>query len=445
MGDNVTKEFDRSDNYSRFIIPFFINDPKNAIYKKVFTEDVWAKEQVSISYLAHYIKSMFGSSKDTEQIAFKYSLKTGTELFPLKLPANLSMKSRVVKYNNYNLTLKEITAYYFLTGGGFIVLEISHDKSESLENVTNKCFAFSQFMGANKTVKEGEDKRIIFTADIDGKEQEVELDKLVCKITKCEQFSQIELFPSFQRSRCNVYHCFLKSSKEDEDQKYQYLMMRGLLGDSDINSEMCENSMYKPMENMSMSIGTNGVSSLIYFDNEDSRKGKFHRTVLPTNIGKDYFLAYLLVLNEREVLLHYSFEAVGLWNNRKKLSAMRDRLVKFKVLFSYTTISEEDNYQNFYDFAAKVCKLDNLENDINEVIETVGDFTDSKHDQSINALLSCIGILAIFSALVDGFDLIDNLANANYWHGLSWAVLGIIVVVVLIGIIFWIKYRNEQK
>ena len=195
---------------------------------------------------------------------------------------------------------------------------------------------------------------------------------------------------------------------------------------------------YSPLENVYWSGNSLGVVSISI--DADKSNHKFITEKFAYYVNHDYFYIFMLALHERELLLHYNYDAVKNWNNQRALCGMRKQLVEFNILFAYNIVSEEMAYQMLYEKLYDCFRLEKLENDIQDVIGKVDEYVTSTNDRKTNALLSMLTLLTIFSAFTDSLGLIDRLNQA----GLTYAhlvVIGINIVIILIGILLFFRKK----
>ena len=148
------------------------------------------------------------------------------------------------------------------------------------------------------------------------------------------------------------------------------------------------------------------------------------------NVDFDYFYIFILALHEREILLKDNYYAVKYRNNPKKLIAMKNQLLTVDILYSFNTISIESSYQRFYTGLVEIFNLENLRSDIRNVVENVESHVNDKKDRKVNAVLTAISILAIFSVLMDGIGFADRIESGDPFGILQW------LVVVLVALFF---------
>ena len=169
---------------------------------------------------------------------------------------------------------------------------------------------------------------------------------------------------------------------------------------------------------------------------------KFYEDRFQQNILTYYFAVYLLALHERVSLLNYNAKVVDNWKDYKSISKIQDDLIKFDVQFSYNTISEHNNYQNFYEHLYKLMRLEFLEKEVEESCTKIVDQYQAKQQSILEILLGVISVLAFSSFIKDTVDWLEE-----YW-GISFGgrnIFIILTMVALVGFIGYVMYRVHKN
>jgi len=145
----------------------------------------------------------------------------------------------------------------------------------------------------------------------------------------------------------------------------------------------------------------------------------------------------MILLHQRQVLLHYNYLAVKEQNDMKKLEQIKKELIRFRINFAYKTVSDEASYQKLYDGMYECLSLDSLNSDIQDVIDRVTEYQDLSKEKGINKALALIAMFSIFSAFADGLALVDRLMAEPKLTCFHWTtVISIIFIIIIAGYIF---------
>jgi hypothetical protein len=126
--------------------------------------------------------------------------------------------------------------------------------------------------------------------------------------------------------------------------------------------------------------------------------------------------------------------SVDLDGNLPLLKAYKERLYRFETHYMFSYISEVPQYQRFYTKVKNIFALDQLFAEVREPLtqltemqKQVADSEQQAYDQRINAALTTVSLLTIFSALTDASGLSSN------FDWLIPAPLSRIIQIVLLG------------
>lgn len=157
------------------------------------------------------------------------------------------------------------------------------------------------------------------------------------------------------------------------------------------------------------------------------------------NVRNYYFLLYMILLHQRQVLLHYNYLAVKEQNDMKKLEQIKKELIRFRINFAYKTVSDEASYQKFYHGMYQCLYLDSLNADIQDVIDRVTEYQDFANEKGMNRALALIAMFGIFSALSDGIGFVDRLSQGGPLGAVHWLVVVFILIIIVLVCYRFIK------
>ena len=430
---------------SKYILPFYLDNME--AWNRKHLHD-WSRTSVSPRYLAQYITEFFAgdepadNSHGTKPICSVYYLRPevrSTYGFPDKgrrIGMQQAIFSGQEEYFSFNL--QEIRLFQFVTGMCFLELSVFHEDEESLEMMVNENFALVHMLGDRIGAgEEGNDRGVRFFSEPEKKEEtgEVFLQQAVFGLLGVGEVS-------FVRSRFTAFHRLILQEQQEGDEVQIRRLCRGQHSNFLASQETEDDTgdfYYTPTENIFWAGCANGVVSLSYDLGENT---DFIRHHFPRNVNQNYYLLFLIAMNEREIMLHYNYEAVRNWNNAKQLVEMRKKLVRFDIMFAYNTVSEEPAYQRFYESIYQVLRLNFLEKDIQEVVEKVDEYTSSSRERRVNVILGAIAVLSVFSAASDGLSFIDRVLGVDAPLGpMHYVFLGGIAAVVIIDAVMALRKK----
>lgn len=438
------------DNFSRLIIPFYMNDKNGKCSQALFLSEDWTRLRRSSVYLTGYMNEIFGGGAGDICGFFMLNDKAWDK-------AGLPSKGQVVHIvseirdgvkEDFTFSLECVWAAYFATGIGFLFLDIGHKEDEGVKEITDKCFALINCFIKRTSRYSG--KNVVRFQYFQGENVfEFQLADAIKNILDIPGHKDIiKLFPTNMRSKISAYHRLYCEKVSEEDIKYAGYLSKGMHSEAVIQetNDMFETEFeYRSGNNMRWSITS--VSVVAITEKIDGREDFITRKHLE-HIEKDYFLIYLFGLHEREILLWYNYQVVSNWNAGGKLIKYRDELIRFNMWFSYNTVSCEMAYQNFYECLYKVLKLENLERDVQEVVAKVSEYESGIKDDRMNIFLSIITIVTTVSLcgeLTDFIKLIINNESSRIAEIIGMMAAGVTILIAVIAIIVNEKGRRRKQ
>lgn len=446
MEKQLTKEL-KNNSESFFIIPFYYSGKK--AFENYLGEN-WYKEQShNYWFLAKHIDAY---DKRNERIFTYYTLKAAAyQNYGLpKAGENIRIVSDLISDKlpeQYKLKISRIRILYFNTGFGFLIYQINHVEDD-IETITNKSFALLHAFVENR--KSGRQVKLfaLMPSENSGEPEERELSILAVSnqlLTSEGRKSKIELFPISCKNQCYVYHRILLSgpvaeNEENHLERDLLYLRNGFHRSFEINEEE-ENDIFsfswKQGRNMYWSGSMKGVVSLSFCI--PGENNYFVTEQYTKNVRNYYFLLYMILLHQRQVLLHYNYLAVKDQNDMKKLEQIKKELIRFWINFAYKTVSDEASYQKFYHGMYQCLYLDSLNSDIQDVIDRVTEYQDFANEKGMNRALALIAMFGIFSALSDGIGFADRIGQKIAFTALHWLIIAFIVVIIIFVCYTFIK------
>lgn len=439
----------KNNSESFFLVPFHYSGKK--AFEKIIGDN-WDKEEGHNHwFLAKHIDA-FDKGKDHERIFTYYSLKEAAYQYyglpnsyeDIMITSDLIVDDGKLP-EQFTMKISQIKILYFSTGFGFLMYQIDHGEDE-IETISNKSFAllraFVPVRRSGKRVKlsisipsENENLGLI--------DQELNLINITNHLLElATKKNQIELFPTSCKSQCYIYHRIqLAKPMAEEEVEGNLLYLRKGFHRSFSTYEEEEDNIFdfkwKQNKNLYWGGSMKGVVSLSYCITGENNY--FVTKQYCHNVRNDYFLLYMILLHQRQVLLFYNYLAVKDQNSMKKLEAIKKELIRFRINFAYKTVSDEASYQRFYHGMYECLSLESLNSDIQDVIDRVTEYQDFSNEKSMNRVLALIAMFSIFSAFADGTGFADRMQEGIEPTGLHWATLIIIIIIMIFAAYTFIK------
>ena len=95
-----------------------------------------------------------------------------------------------------------------------------------------------------------------------------------------------------------------------------------------------------------------------------------------------------------------------------------------------------------YTYLYQALEIEKLEKDVQDIIEKVNEYVAGEKDRKLNAILTAVGLLAVFSVFADGIALVNQIYAGDIFMLGHWIVYGIIFVVLAVGIFSFFRKRK---
>lgn len=431
-------------NVSRFMIPFYLDATFERKHRILFDPENWTKTTREATYLTKYIQEIYGDSDDGICLFYNLNKSRWTDLgLPVDISEDIMLKSHILgsRTEVYTFRLIDVTAVYFSTGMGFLLLDIRHDDKATLKEIVDASFALSNIFSENRDTKE---PKVEFSYNKENTVESFSIRNAIPAILmKAQLGDRLEIFPTSGRKRLNAYHRLFRARHEENESKLIFNLTRGLHSSFTLQEDKYDflesDFRLSPSKDTVWSISSNGAVSISY---KNRNNQKFLAETHPRHVDVDYFLVYLLAIHEREILLKYNYDAVKNWSSSKQLTLMKEKLIKFNIWFSYNTVSIENSYQNFYECMYRALNLEKLEHDIQDVITQVNEAVSTSRERKINAILSSIAVLAVFSVFSDGIGFVDRLYDPAPLQAGHYTVIILIIAVICYGVFRFFRRKK---
>lgn len=409
----------------RFVLPFYCQSDKGSV-KEPFCLPDWKQFSINTKYLTQSVYELFDG--ELEAVCKCYSLNDIARP-KYSVPGRYSEvtlhSDMPACKGDYHFFLTGHRIIWFESGLGFLVMDVQIPEKE-ISNAANISFCISNVF-TNEHDSGGRTNNLVFSYNGEQSVNEFSIKNSLMKLIFGDTDGKgIELFPSSTRKRLITYHSIITEKETDDDDKLIYCLANSLHSGIKYDGNVESGNSISSFADQKWFLGPNGVATIAKYKGNDSFVTKVHKR----NVDFDYFYIFILALHEREILLKDNYYAVKYRNNPKKLIAMKNQLLTVDILYSFNTISIESSYQRFYTGLVEIFNLENFRSDIRNVVENVESHVNDKKDRKVNAVLTAISILAIFSVLMDGIGFADRIESGDPFGILQW------LVVVLVALFF---------
>lgn len=418
----------------KFVLPFYCKSDKDKV-KEPFCLSDWKQIPINTKYLTQSVYELFKENK--EAVCRCYSLNDNARA-KYHIPSRYNLvtmhSDMPACQGDYRIMLTGHRIIWFESGLGFAVLDVQIPEDD-IESASDVSFCLSNVF---TNEHDGGDKinNLVFSFVENEEPHMISIkNSLMQLIFGQTEGKGVELFPSSTRKRLITYHSIITDRNLVDEDKTINCLANSLHSGIRYNGNQDSGVVMSSFSGQKWYIGPNGVASYVGYKDNDTFITKVHKR----NVDLDYFYIFILALHEREILLKDNYLAVKYRNNHKKLIAMKDQLLMMDIVYSFNTVSIESSYQRFYSNICDVFNLEALRSDIRNVVENVESHVNDQNDQKINAVLTAISLLAIFSALTDGIGFADRIEGGAPFGYLQWGIIAMIAISITVAIIIFRK------
>lgn len=297
-----------------------------------------------------------------------------------------------------NLFINEARIFSFDTGAAFLELSIpfSCDTFEELENTVSLLRLSNQKLFSDKDKKE-----------ISINETSLELlSSLGTKSIFCH-------LPENAQTRPELFVSVILDDFSDNLDLHAYRIANGLDERYKGEAENCE--FYSNFPHIKWAITDRGICN-IGIKTKDAANREFIENNWFNFTKTRYIFWYMLILNQKYTLYQYMND-IAENSSFGNLRDFRKKIMEFNTKYRFSIISEEASYQKLYEIAGNIKGLQREFDDIDEEIERIADYHESKNDKNTSKAMTIISILCAVSAIKDFYEFLtrDSLfSNAAY-------------------------------
>ncbi len=396
---------------------------------------------------------------------------------------------------SYDFKIKEAGMFLFGTGIGLLWYEIDAGEKMNSEELIEFNFYFKE-LNLPKTADIFTCRN--YTGLILGDWISRILRPMECKIrfySSRENINRDNDAPVFVPDKALLFNYFV-FDEADKDKEvrplidYSFYLTKGYKGSYKIPSN-AEDKMFKPFDNVFIFVSKEGVGYYVESDKESKKyytgdKGLF------VKIMNDYFLIYILILQQSYALLKYAetigetltanpeqYLDSGLYNTdetakkknedffklERKVRELTTQVNVFLTKNVRASVSHIQHHNDFYNYAKKQLNVLGETKDLTMGLESLqGLLRDSKQqweaseegarDEKINLTLGLFSIVAFVSAVYDCESLIKDFFMSNegtstgeslMWHVLPYGIIFIVLVVAWLLLVIRLVKNTSKK
>lgn len=461
MGD---KQYDNKKcfkNRGWYITPFEITDyDKYTAELKKYSRFFGYRK---CRYLFSYISQLYEKDTDGQDAYIKvYDLPDdemqmikNTIVFPQQI--NGRDDNGDLAFLPYDLTLNTVRIMTFKNDIGLLIMDIGFNDM-TIEEIADFTNTFKKMGNLTDNKNLGEKEKAI-----NDKHYGTQW-KIIQNILASNYVN-----PFFFASKYDNYESFVMLSIADhlhsDGNEYSRVLSRlknGLRSNVDTSN-------FKEMESVEISeysyirFGASQNAFVCLIDKDEGYKTskKFINEVFSQNIEQSYFPLYMLLLNQRLMLLLSMYKSMNNKDNIKVLRKIQKDLIQFKMVASFNIVSNTSIYQCVYDKVYEVLRIDRLYKDVDEINQRIvqeNESDDTKRESVINFALAGLSVLSIFSAVVDFSDFWQQFRNGDYNYsgahitaayntGIAGIalIMSIVTIIILSGVMYLRKLKRPKS
>lgn len=455
-----------SKNHSYFYVPFRIRSIEN--WKKQIEDKTYSNEKRKISsipvwqkitdtvpvHLMKFINDGLGYQTE-RQYAYQLAEKRayGLPYTDGKGKLLTCVIRHKGKTKEYTIDIRNIKIHCFGTNIGFLVYDVWYSIDMDYQEILEFNYMFKKVGTSDINIKD---------ADVpDSGDKNTFLYRL-SKNLITNGLDDVELFFNTNhpvRMESNVFSIFCDTGGDRiEDKLFHFCHSYTI--DYGCSQVYPEESFFRfhPFTYIHWGGCQDGLSCIYYDINE------FTANDINGKLKNDYYFMYLVLLNQRYTLLSLVNEMMGC---KKAVSEewrhLQNKLVTYQMEYSFRIVSDELTYHRIYNGMRKILSINELEDDLKDISDRMYALKNEEQREKDEKLavarswrmdlgLGILSLLTIFSAFVDGADMIDLFSQISEWGCLPWQYLlaygfiscvAIVVVVVLVR--SFIEYGHSGK
>lgn len=440
-------------HFSYIFIPFSMEHPGSfqAMTKAVTESGKWDPIHENIRYMLKYVSDKYMDSDNQNRLFYHFALRDDCRgMFQLPPASEWLQTSETYPvgkiWEHIRFQLHKVHLFCFGTRMCILAYQISLDKAEPLD-VADSLFhlkmASVEVEQALPLQPEGEPAPRTTAL------------RLAQALVK--EFETIDRFTFFghmdpQYARANVLTYLEVANQESYDKELFYLRNcynRRFLYTPNADLDKKEN-----FQNTDDIIWGVTPEASVCLTCPEKGNGRFLQKVFRKNFQSEYLFMYVILLHQKYVLYMLLTElGIGQNNDRKTLEQYQENLYEFKTDFVFSVITEVPQYQNLYDYMVRASALDQLYQDVQEPLISLGEIRrqaeekeQAKRDSNTNHALILLSVLSFFSVMADSSGFVDAIF-ALLLPNVStvYAKLGCMGFILLLFIYIFIKLLTKPK
>lgn len=389
------------DNLSCFFLPFCLPDAQALESLLDFLRadpDGWSMAHDPLHYLLRHVAERLSGGSDADRLCFRFSLTDRGRQQAGIQPADRWFRTDPHIFRgepaDFCCRLENVDLYLFRTTVCILSLQISFRRGDPLYVAAGQYYL--KKVGRERLYDE---TGAPFTL----------LDIARLLLGRAHAGAEFFFHAFADTERANVLSRVEAPVQADYSRELYYL--RHCYHDGFLYVPEPDVAFYQPALDTHWSVSAEAAACLVC---PGQGRARFLREVFYRNFRREYQLMYILLLHQKYVLYRF-LSRVGAEAGRDLalLERYREQLYTFETDYVFSCVTEVPQYQNLYERLSDAFSLKAMFEDVREPLIALrevrleqADADQKKRDDRVNRGLLVLSMLALFSALIDGFDFI---------------------------------------
>lgn len=286
---------------------------------------------------------------------------------------------KITVFENKKIIIEDILKVHFLSGINMVVLEISYGNDCTVKDIANITFIISRIKIRSNSSSNG--KYICSNIKYCQDENTVEINSQEYIKNIVRNLVDYEKLDKYAMSKkIDVFHNLIVNQNDYNapHKLYLYLTQGREYVSSYVNdgSDVIENKVKSVhLKDSKRFFSSNGCAAVATYDCSNK---SFIENEYRDNIFGAYFLIFLYVLYEVRMIKIYNLKMISEYNKDDAMIELRESMIYFNAICGFNVVSEEINYQSFYDNLYSAYGLDKLEKESQDNIKKLAEYVEKR-------------------------------------------------------------------
>lgn len=433
-------------NFSYLFIPFAIDklDDFPAFLQKITPQNGWLPMQQDNRYLHRYVAERISNSQQAVDCQFRLDAKFAEAkglCLGTKQYRTAPKSYHGEKNDGFVFDIASVELHSFHTGVCVLAFELRFADNDPLK-----------IAAAQYCLRKISTEKIYLAGEDAGGESFVDISKRI--LQDCTQNATLDfLFYATPKNEKANFLTYVDVPEQKSYDKELFYLKWCYNENFEYSDPCCEEDSINYAASPFIHWGIS-VSAAVCLVHRSERQKQFIETVFQTNFRQQYLRTYILLLHQKYMMyLFLTKLSVDLDGNLQQLKAYKERLYRFETHYMFTYISEVPQYQRFYKKVREVFALEQLFKEVQEPLVQLAEIQKQEaeseqqaQERRINAALTTVSLLTIFSAWTDASGLVtyfDWLIPETISR-VAQSALTVVVIALSIGLVirlFCVKKR----